>query len=208
MLKRRKGRRPTDPRMPGTRIRERILVVCEGAKTEPNYFLSFRASNAVIIGSGMNTRSLVELAVRFMRQAQKEKNPFHEIWVVFDRDSFSVKQINEAYGLARANGIKVVFSNEAFELWYILHFKYHNTGLTRDRYCDELTNLLGFPYKKNDPDMFLHLADKIMDAMAHSQQLCKSYNGSGTKKWNANPYTNVHELVLKLLEYNGAGVLP
>jgi hypothetical protein len=45
---------------------ERFLIVCEGEKTEPNYFKSFRVPKDVIdiYGLGANTISLVKEAIK------------------------------------------------------------------------------------------------------------------------------------------------
>lgn len=46
--------------------RKRFLILCEGAKTEPNYFYGFRLRREIaeIEGVGRNTLSLVEEAIR------------------------------------------------------------------------------------------------------------------------------------------------
>ena len=45
--------------------KKRILIVCEGEKTEPNYFEAFRVTSAVVkvIGLGQNTKRLVISAI-------------------------------------------------------------------------------------------------------------------------------------------------
>ena len=51
--------------------RERFLIVCEGKKTEPNYFRSFKVSTANIKvgGEGANTLSLVNVALELKLDA-------------------------------------------------------------------------------------------------------------------------------------------
>ncbi len=50
---------------------KRILIVCEGGRTEPNYFRSFRITSVHvnIQGKGMNTDSLVEETIRMKEEA-------------------------------------------------------------------------------------------------------------------------------------------
>jgi RloB-like protein len=100
-------------------VRRKILIVCEGAKTEPEYFNGFRVAKDVceIQGIGANTLSLVNEAKKI-----KEKGDYSEVWCVFDRDSFPRKNIVAAITRANFLGFKCAFSNESFELWYILHF--------------------------------------------------------------------------------------
>ena len=123
-------------------LRQRFLIVCEGEKTEPNYFNSFRVPKAVIDvrGVGRNTASLVRKALEFMGE-----DDYDQVWCVFDRDDFSVESFNAALQLARNNGIRVAYSNEAFELWYVMHFNYHQSATARHLYVERLTKLLGVP---------------------------------------------------------------
>src|SRR5580693_4188312 len=78
--------------------RRYYLIVCEGEKTEPNYFealkksLEFDAPARVeikIFGEGRNTKSLVEKAVERKKEIEKNSTrKVDKIWVVFDKDSF------------------------------------------------------------------------------------------------------------------------
>jgi hypothetical protein len=99
-----------------------FLIVCEGRRTEPNYFRAFRVPANVqvqIEGKGYNTLSLVERAVVLAAEQS-----YDQVWCVFDRDSFPVDSFNSALALARLHSFHVAYSNEAFELWYLLHYHY------------------------------------------------------------------------------------
>jgi hypothetical protein len=125
-----------------------FLIVCEGKKTEPNYFKSLRAElrvsvNVRVEGIGDNTDSLVERAIEL-----KDEDDYVQAWCVFDRDSFPANRFNRAIQLVENNGLQVAYSNEAFELWYILHFEYLQAGLPRDDYAEKLTRHLGKKYRK------------------------------------------------------------
>src|SRR3989338_5356038 len=134
----------------------RILIVCEGTKTEPNYFKSFPITSVEVIvdACGYNTKSLVGLAKEKSNRAKAEKLPYEQVWCVFDRDSFAKEHFNTAIQMAEANQFKAAYSNEAFELWYILHFEYLIAGLNRDQYKAKLTQHLGKEYKKNSSEMY------------------------------------------------------
>ncbi len=54
------------------------------------------------------------------------------LWCVFDKDSFSDDNFNQAKKLAENNNIRPAYSNEAFELWYLLHFGYHQAATSRN----------------------------------------------------------------------------
>ncbi len=122
-----KARSYSERRVNSREIRQRFLIVCEGKKTEPQYFQKFRGPFSIldIRGTGCNTVSLVEHAIKC-----SSEDRYDQIWCVFDRDSFSSDIFNRALLLARQNNFFVAYSNEAFELWYILHFEYLNTALT------------------------------------------------------------------------------
>lgn len=172
---------------------ETFLIICEGEKTEPYYFKSFeaRATKIVVKGIGYNTVSLV-------REAEKLKTDedYDQVWCVFDKDSFSAQQVEEALKLAKRNGIKAAFSNEAFELWYLLHFDYLDSAISRNRYCDMLTERLGFRYEKNRPDMYQKLEKMLDNAVRNAVRLLESYNRH--RPAHDNPCTTVHKLVLQL----------
>ncbi len=183
--------------------RERILIVCEGTKTEPNYFRAFKAllPNHVveldIQGEGFNTLSLVEQAQKLRMDRASGDYPFDQVWVVFDRDSFEPDNFDNAIHKATTDKIECAWSNEAFELWYILHFEYRTTGMSRDEYEGKLTGLLGQEYRKNATDMYRQLAAKgnQKQAIAWARRLHDEIEVAGTPASRANPCTTVFKLV-------------
>ncbi|KJU81411.1 hypothetical protein MBAV_006396, partial [Candidatus Magnetobacterium bavaricum] len=78
-----------------------VLIVCEGEKTEPNYFKGLRRDlensgiNVKIIGEGYNTDSLVERTIEL-----RDESGYDRVWVVLDRDSFKAQNFNRAMQLA------------------------------------------------------------------------------------------------------------
>jgi hypothetical protein len=68
MAKRKSQHQGYSSRKVNTReIRQRFLIICEGEKTEPNYFRSFRVPKVVIEvqGLGMNPSKLVDKALAY-----------------------------------------------------------------------------------------------------------------------------------------------
>jgi hypothetical protein len=88
------------------------LIVCEGERTEPAYFGSFRVPKDIVSisvrGLGYNTVSLVQEAIKL-----KSNEDYDQVWCVFDRDSFPVQNFNNALQIAERNDIRVAYSNEA-----------------------------------------------------------------------------------------------
>ena len=180
-----------------------FLIVCEGEKTEPNYFKSFPVDTKVIKldikGEGKNTKSLVKKAIEWKNKDEYDEND--RFWCVFDRDknpknSNDAQNFNAAITLARNNGIDVAYSNDAFELWYLLHFHFYNTGTSRKDYPDKLTELLGHKYQKNSETIYEELKDKQQDAIKHAKLLLQKYDRPNPE--TENPSTTVHLLVEEL----------
>ena len=85
---------------------------------------------------------------------------------------------------------------ECFELWYLLHFNYYDTGMHRTDYFEKLSQLLKQPYTKNSDNMYNHLKDKTNIAIKNARKLyLKQYTQPLSEQ---NPVTLVFELVEKL----------
>lgn len=196
-----------------SKIRELVtyfLIVCEGEKTEPNYFKSFPKKVGRFIydiefeGGGISTLKVVEKAIELR---DKSKQKYDRVWAVFDRDSFKANSFNSAILKAKANNINCAWSNEAFELWYLLHFHNRITAMSRDEYknaIEEAVNAkLGkkkntFKYKKNDTEMYslLNQVGSQTSAIKWAKDLAS--NNTGQQFANYNPQTMVFKLVEEL----------
>jgi hypothetical protein len=187
-----------------------IYIFTEGKKTEPIYFKSKKneiRSNAVKIeikGMGYNTLSLVDYALNFVQQERIDLK-IDECWVVFDKDDFN-RNFNSAINKARKNGLKVAYSNEAFELWFLLHFSFMNSAIERDGYNKKIeenyikeTKNKKYKYHKTNGVLPLIdlIKDREKDAIRNAKKLLKQFKSeeSFAKK---NPSTTVHLLVERL----------
>jgi hypothetical protein len=196
--------------------RKRYLIVCEGEKTEPNYFESLKLSlpkgvlevvDFRIIGEGFNTESLVQQAITLGKKWESESGrEIDKLWVVFDKDSFLPAAFNNAIQLCiNTPKTEAAWSNEAFEIWYLLHFEFYNTGISRDSYKQRIqanfrdNGLDGFIYAKNRKDMFELLSKygNLNLAIKHAKNLDDSYSGARDYA-NQNPCTMVYRLVSEL----------
>lgn len=196
-------------------IRVYFLIVCEGEKTEPNYFKSFKTNVKSFVytidtlGEGSNTKDLVK---RTIKARDNSSQLYDSVWVVFDRDSFSSDNFNGAIQLAENQGIKVGWTHEAFELWYLLHFQYRNTSMSRVDYKkaieDEVNSKIiaasksknpkKFKYKKNSTEMYDILAKygNQSQAIKWAEQLVKNHTCENYSIHN--PCTRIHLLVKEL----------
>jgi RloB-like protein len=187
------------PRKVNTReVRQRFLIVCEGEKTEPNYFRSFHVPKNVaeidVKGLGENPSKLVNSAKEL-----KEQDEYDQIWCVFDRDAWTPEDFNNAIRNANNQGFKVAYSNEAFELWYILHFEFLNTGVPRSDYFQKLNLLLQRKYQKNSETIYDELFEKQSTAIKNAINLLNQYDPHIPAR--DNPSTTVHLLVQELNKF-------
>lgn len=182
----------------GTRERRRVLILCEDCKSSCFYFRAFNIAperaEVVAVGTGRNTDSLVEEAIRLKVKAVERCSPYHEVWCVFDRDDFPLANYHRAFELARANGLKIAWTNEAFELWYLLHFNYHDTAISRHNYKAKLRPHCH--YEKGDKEIYQKVKPYEAIALRNAQRLERHWNELGERyPERQNPSTSVHELV-------------
>jgi hypothetical protein len=67
------------------------------------------------VGMVMNTISLMEHLIGFVRLAKFDGPPYGGVGCVFDWDSFPVSNFARVFELARASRLHVAWSNEAVE---------------------------------------------------------------------------------------------
>ena len=198
-------------RRQGTRAQKvSFLIVCEGEKTEPNYFRAFierwsEVKEVNVKGCGCSTCQLIIEAKKLREKLERERMvPFDRVWLVFDKDEF--KDFNKAIADAKKEGMNCAWSNQAFELWYVLHFQYLDTGVDRKQYIEMIEDKVKkasksktFKYKKNDEDFY-----QILQAHGDEEQAIKRAQklreNMGKKKNYAthNPRTEVDLLVDEL----------
>ncbi len=179
-------------------IRQRFLIVCEGERTEPNYFRAFRPAGLIVEIKGV-ARQALQLVERALEL--REANEYDQVWCVFDRDDVSAAQFNQALQLAKREGLRVAYSNEAFELWYLLHFHYYQTGIARQDYALRLAELLEQRYAKNSEIMYDLLLPRQEQAIQNARRLLSSYDP--VQPAHDNPSTSVHLLVEELNRQHG-----
>jgi hypothetical protein len=183
------------------RPKDTFLIVCEGEETEPNYFKAFRLSSARVWvhGLGFNTDSLVEEVIKEKKKAANSGMKFDQIWCVLDKDSFPSQNLNRALQLAKNNNIRVAYSNQSFELWYLLHFDYLDAALSRTRYIEKLTAYLGKRYQKNSNEMYKIILGKQAAAIRNAEKLLSNYHPPNPDQ--NDPSTTVHKLVIELNKF-------
>lgn len=195
------------------KIRYRILIVCEGIATEPNYFRSIGRKygagmvyELTIQGEGANTVQVVDKAIELQAKASPK---YDSVWAVFDKDSFSDNSFNTAIRKAKSNGIDCAWSNEAFELWYLYHFHNRVTAMSRTEYKKSISDAVNksehyqerkpYQYEKNAKDTLDILQKYGSQDNAIKWAEAQSQTFTDTKYARHNPCTMVFRLVRQLI---------
>lgn len=184
---------------------DRVLIVCEGEKTEPHYFswlrneLGLNKANVVISDKrgGLDPNSLVESAI----EEYKKDPDFDHVYCVFDKDKhYTYQGALDKIRSARLRGkskIHAVNSVPCFEFWLLLHFtfttKQYDAPLDASN-CDlVIVELQGHipGYEKGSRKYLAYIADMTDDAIRNAKQLEAFHKTSGTD----NPSTKVYILV-------------
>ncbi len=195
---------------------DRVLIVSEGEKTEPIYFEELRvfydldSANIVVDGdSDSSPISVVEYAYELYLKDKKSGDLYNRVYCVFDRDTHAsyfdafsrIDEINRLIDSDVENKVfRGIFSNPAFEFWYLLHFSYTDKPYynnVKDSVGKQVENDLKFffpDYQKNKPGIFKYLNENgnMQYASANAKRILDN-----SKNNEYNPSTNV----FKLTEY-------
>lgn len=182
-------------------LRKSILIFCEGEETERNYFGGFNRVYPYFINK-QNLELVKEAIIRKQQEELKRGASFDQIWCVIDVDGKDPEVIKKACRLGEENKIKVVYSNRAIELWFILHFKIYNTpSMSIKQYEDELAKLFlkHFKVKYNKADRLIYnrLKPLLKNALKNAKILMNA-NPNGDPA--ADPSLTVYKLVEELLK--------
>jgi len=188
-------------------LRKRILIICEGKRTEPLYFNGIKRDTRStgleieILGRSKNSGlELVKHAVKLKETAEKENNEYDSVWIVLDKDTYS--KLAETFSEAGKNNINIAFSSVSFEIWYLLHYVYTTKPWKN---CSELERELKkhiSDYDKSKSDIYLILQDRTSAAVANAVRLREHHKDDiekGKEIYELGCYTDVDELVVQLI---------
>lgn len=208
-------RKQLERKKQGRRARcPRILIVCEGSKTEPNYFTEIRVgrrlptANIAVLPShaGTDPLQVVDFAKYVFENGEPRKHleprTFDEIYVVFDRDDHRgyhdaldrVAALNNT--LRNDEKARVPFTAVAsvpsFELWLLLHFEEIQAAIHR---TDVMRRLKGHipGYEKGANTTFEATRAHLEIATRRATALAARFTP------RSEPYTDVHTLVERLI---------
>ena len=185
---------------------DRVLIVCEGEKTEPSYFMELReyyglhTANIEITGEcGSSPTTILAKAKELFNKAKQDGNPFDRVYCIFDKDEHTTYEqtILEIENITPKGVFFSITSVPCFEYWILLHFTYSCKPFTSsgnksaaEYVISELKNF--YPdYEKNKEGIFIDLIDKLDTAIAYAKQISKSNQKTVTD----NQSTSIGELV-------------
>ncbi len=190
-----------------------IILICEGSKTEINYFQSIFNSNSQNLRfyslkcyqpQDYSPLGIVNQCIFEIDNAKinKIKKSDFSVWAIFDRDNHSGLEMS--FQKAKSKNIKIIYSSICFEYWILLHY----SRTTRPFYnCNELINYIKTNYnsdfeKRNN--LFIELEENIEVAILNGKWLVEQVMNvnPNSEIYELNPYTNAHELVEYLTNLN------
>lgn len=195
---------------------DRLLIVCEGEKTEPQYLCEIQrayrlaTAHVQVLHSQLGTepQQVLEYALTVFKRGDRDRGlhprAFDRIIVVFDRDEHRSYHAALAQAAAQSgklrndNGVVVpvetVASVPCFELWLLLHFEDVLAPLHRHEALERLrVHLPG--YEKGGGGQWA-ATQGLLDVATHRAlrlaQATAAHDGT-------QPYTGMHELVSRLV---------
>ena len=195
---------------------ERLLIVCEGEKTEPHYLKEIKhqgrlsTANVQVWPSEFGTEPIqvIEYAETLFRDGCRAKNidpaSFDRVIAVFDRDDHN--SYHQALARARAlNGalinddgelvaFQAIASVPCFELWLLLHFEDIHAPIHRNEVYRRLRTHLP-NYDKGQIGHWESTKDNLEQAIQRAETRAAITNAQNGNE----PFTAFHELVIRLL---------
>jgi hypothetical protein len=209
----RRGRSKTSLRRRPPRYEPRacVLVVCEGAKTEPQYFNGLRHKlrlstlEVEVVGKecGSAPVSVVREAVRLRKERLADHlwPDYDEIWCVIDVEAPQPHAtLQQALRQAADNGLNVALSNPCFEYWYVLHFE--RVGSSFNSKAEVVRRLKKHlpRYRESDEDVFETVYPHTDKAIKNAKNVLGSQWQSEDDPVRRNPSTDVFSVVERLRE--------
>jgi hypothetical protein len=185
---------------------ERALIVCEGSKTEPNYFcelvssLELNTANVEVDGNcGSSPISVFNYAKKRYLEEKRTGDGFDRVFCVFDKDSHdSYEEALRLIGEMKPNSVfKAIVSVPCFEYWLLLHYVFTTKPFEADGNGSKCASLISelkkyhHNYAKGDENIYGELSGQMGQAIAYSKRALAQAKENDTD----NPSTCIHELV-------------
>jgi hypothetical protein len=213
-LERKRGRRASY---------DRILIVSEGKKTEPNYFHEIRSTyrlhtaNVQVRPSELGTSPLqvVQYARELFTHGDRHKGiqprAFEKVFAVFDRDDHdsykdALNLVASLDGRLRSDAkqpvsFQAIASVPCFELWLLLHYEDIQAPLHRNDVMRRLRSYIP-DYQKGMNNAFATTKEHLAIATERAERLAIGFS----PYTDPEPYTGIGELVKLFAALRGAPI--
>ena len=205
----RKGRKQSAlKRLPGQREpRSHILITCEGAETEPNYFQALRQElRLTSVEVEIQGKSHASAPIRVVGFAIRKKadrvrdakrsdflTEYDEVWCVIDVENpANNTPFKEAIQNAIRENLQLAVSNPAFEFWYLLHYEETSRAFRDGQELKQALTVYEPNYQERT-DMFTELYHKTDLAIERAKRILAN-------QVDKEPYPNPSTYVFKLVE--------
>lgn len=193
---------------------DKVLIVCEGSKTEPQYFqelidhYEIHSANVKISGDcGSDPLSVVGHGLDLYKsEKDADSGAFDRVYCVFDRDAHP----NYLSALQKINNQKIkdvfyaITSVPCFEYWFLLHYDYTTapySAVGGKSSGDAVVSALKtfWPeYAKGRHGTFEHLLGLRNDELAYAKANARRAILEAERNRTDNPSTMAHDLVAYL----------
>ena len=213
MKSRRRNLSEIKRRTPSKKPRSTIVIVCEGEKTEVQYFEGYlqtlRRSNIKLEIYGEECGSDPRSVVKFGKEKFIADSGIDICYCVIDRDTHAT--FEQAIEIANSVAAKVeddrkfeaVPSYPCFEYWLLCHFTYSRKPFVKEgnkspaeNAIKSLTKHIG-NYKKNDPSIFSRVYEKQDEAIKNAKRSKVEAEETG----ELNPSTDIYKIIEKFAEF-------
>lgn len=191
--------------------KRRLLIQCEGQKTEPNYLdelcracgVRQRMEVQVKRGKGQNAVVTVEAAIAERSRGLLGGRRYDAVWCVLDVEHAAHRaKLDEATALARGHDIRLFLSNPSFEVWLIAHFERVTRDFADGRAAEAYLNAhwrkhFNGDYEKGDPKLYEKLAARVNAALDNAQWILETFHADAPCR-DSNASTEVYQLVQQL----------
>lgn len=201
----------THRRKPIRATYDKVLIVCEGAKTEPLYFrelvdhYEIHSANVKVSGDcGSDPVSVVNHGIRlYQDEKYAESGPFDRVYCVFDRDAHqNYQQAIEIIDSAKPKNVFFATTSvPSFEYWLLLHFDYSTApysavgGTSSGAAALHALKAYWPEYTKAGAGTFSYTLKVRNDELGYAKANGRRSLIDAAKNHTDNPSTHVHELV-------------
>lgn len=183
----------------------RVLIVCEGEKTERTYFEELRLERClspkliVVVGGGGEPRGLLDKAKVEADGASRKGDAYDAVWCVMDTDQHAHLQTS-IDTIKRRKRYRAAVSCPCFEVWLLAHFSDSTAALKpADAKASAERRISAYPVRKG---LYAELLPRQQTAFDNAQRLRDHHERAGSAL-PANPSTDVDQLVGELLQPAG-----